>query len=108
MTIQGSIYDVSIDLRRSSPTFGEWFGIEISKENRNQIWIPPGFAHGFLVTSETAEVLYKATDYWYPESERTLLWNDSTIAINWPSEINPIISDKDSKGRTLRESELYD
>jgi dTDP-4-dehydrorhamnose 3,5-epimerase len=82
--VKGSVFDVAVDLRKSSPTFGRWVGAYLSEENRVQLWIPPGFAHGFLALSDTAEVLYKITDYWYPEHERTLLWNDPTLAIAWP------------------------
>ena len=81
---QGAVFDVAIDLRRSSSNFGKWVGVELSADNKRQLWVPPGFAHGFVVTSESAEFLYKTTDYWYPEHERNLLWCDPTVGILWP------------------------
>jgi dTDP-4-dehydrorhamnose 3,5-epimerase len=98
----GEVFDVAVDVRRSSPTFGEWVGEYLSAANRRMMWIPPGFAHGFLVMSEKVEFLYKCTDFWDPGSERTLLWNDPTIRVQWPlpADVTPIISDKDRKGST--------
>jgi dTDP-4-dehydrorhamnose 3,5-epimerase len=106
--VQGSVFDVAVDLRRSSPTFGRWVGARLSAENRRQLWIPPGFAHGFLALSETAEVLYKITDYWYPEHERTLLWNDPALAIAWPVDGEPRLAAKDVAGQAFGEVELFD
>ncbi|OGO64034.1 MAG: dTDP-4-dehydrorhamnose 3,5-epimerase [Chloroflexi bacterium RBG_19FT_COMBO_47_9] len=106
----GEIYDVVVDLRRSSATFSKWLGIELSAKNKKQIWIPPGFAHGFYVLSEWAEVAYKATDYYAPQWERTLLWNDPALNISWPiSEGDePILSMKDRVGKLLADAEVYD
>jgi dTDP-4-dehydrorhamnose 3,5-epimerase len=106
--VQGSVFDVAVDLRKSSPTFGRWVGARLSAENRRQLWIPPGFAHGFLALSETAEVLYKITDYWYPEYERTLLWNDPALAIEWPVDGEPRLAAKDVAGQAFGEVELFD
>jgi dTDP-4-dehydrorhamnose 3,5-epimerase len=106
--VQGSVFDVAVDLRRSSPTFGRWVGARLSAENRRQLWIPPGFAHGFLALSETAEVLYKITDYWYQEHERTLLWNDPALAIAWPVDGEPRLAAKDVAGQAFGEVELFD
>jgi dTDP-4-dehydrorhamnose 3,5-epimerase len=108
--IAGEILDVAVDLRRSSPTFGQWTGEIISAQNMRQLWIPPGFAHGFLVLSEWAEIAYKATDFYAPEFERSLLWNDPDIAINWPipAGATPIISAKDAQAKFLREAEVFD
>jgi len=103
----GTVFDVAIDIRRSSPTFGRWIGMELSAENRRMLWIPAGFAHGFLVTSDSAEFLYKTTDYWYPEYERTLLWNDPALAIEWPLDGPPTIAAKDAAGRPLASADLY-
>ena len=108
--VAGEAYDVAVDLRRSSPTFGRWVAAHLSAENKNQLWIPPGFAHGFYVLSEWAEVLYKASDYYAPQSERTLLWNDSALHINWPliDGRPPTLSTKDAAGKTLAEAETYE
>lgn len=103
----GSIYDVVVDMRRSSPFFGRWVGVELSAENRRQLWVPPGFAHGFVVTSDTAECLYKTTDYWAPEYERSLLWNDPALAIDWPLSGEPMLSGKDSQGVLLADAEAF-
>ena len=99
--VSGSIYDVAVDLREGSPTFGTWFGIELSADNTKQLWIPPGLAHGFLVTSDSADVLYKTTDYYAPEHERTILWSDPTLAIQWPLSGPPVLSAKDQAGVLL-------
>jgi dTDP-4-dehydrorhamnose 3,5-epimerase len=96
--IQGVVFDVAVDIRSSSPTFGRWVGTELSAENKRMIWIPAGFAHGFLVVSEFAEFLYKTTDYWAPQYERTIIWNDPDLAIAWPLKAQPILSAKDSQG----------
>ena len=103
----GAIFDVVVDLRKSSPFFGRWVGVELSAENRRQLWVPPGFAHGFVVTSETAECLYKTTDYWAPEHERSLLWNDPALGIDWPLTGAPMLSGKDSAGLLLADAESF-
>lgn len=108
--IQGEVFDVAVDLRRSSPTFGQWHGLHLSEENRRMLWIPAGFAHGFMVLSKTAEFLYKTTDYWAPEHERTIRWDDPVLAIRWPlaSGEAPLLSEKDNNGRLLRDAELFE
>jgi dTDP-4-dehydrorhamnose 3,5-epimerase len=108
--IAGEIFDVAVDLRRSSPTFGKWVCAQLSAQNKQQIWVPAGFAHGFYVVSEWAEVVYKATDYYAPQWERTLMWNDPELAIQWPlcDEQLPFLSAKDTRGASLQEAELYD
>jgi dTDP-4-dehydrorhamnose 3,5-epimerase len=98
---------VAVDLRRSSPTFGKWAGFTLSAESKRMAWIPPGFAHGFLVTSDSADVLYKATDYYAPEHERTLLWSDPALGIQWPLGGAPIVTDKDRRGLALRDAEVF-
>lgn len=104
----GTIFDVAVDLRRSSRTFGRWVGVELSSLNLLQIWVPAGFAHGFLVTSDTAEVIYKTTDYYAPAHERCLRWDDSTLSIEWPSlDVGPIVSSKDAAGATFERTELF-
>ncbi|MEB3182038.1 MAG: dTDP-4-dehydrorhamnose 3,5-epimerase [Nostocaceae cyanobacterium] len=105
--IAGSIFDVAVDIRRSSSTFGKWVGYELSAENKSQLWIPPGFAHGFLVLSEFAEVLYKTTELYAPEHERTILWNDPDIGIDWRLLAPPILSAKDKEGKPLKEAEVF-
>jgi dTDP-4-dehydrorhamnose 3,5-epimerase len=105
--VDGEIFDVAVDLRGSSPTFGGWFGIVLSAEKGNQLWIPPGFAHGFLTLSETADVLYKASDYYAPDRERTLAWDDPAIAIDWPSAGELILSAKDSNAPRLDQAETF-
>lgn len=105
--IAGEIYDVAVDLRRSSPTFGRWAGFTLSADNRRMAWIPPGFAHGFCVTSDSAEFLYKVTDYWHPESDKTLAWNDPDLAIPWPLSGPPLLSAKDAAGTRLADAEVY-
>jgi dTDP-4-dehydrorhamnose 3,5-epimerase len=106
--ISGEIFDVAVDLRRQSPTFGQWVGETLSAANRRLLWIRPGFAHGFMVLSETAEVLYKATDFYAPQHERTILWNDPAININWPLAGKPILSEKDLAGLTLEQAPVYE
>ncbi len=103
----GEVFDVAVDLRRSSASFGRWVGMTLSAENKRMLWIPPGFAHGFLVVSESAEFLYKTTDYWYPEFERCLLWNDSVLDIAWPLAIAPTLAAKDAAGRPLAQADVY-
>ena len=105
--ITGEVFDVSVDIRSSSPNFGKWVGIRLSAENKRIAWIPPGFAHGFLVLSEVAEFLYKTTDYWAQEYERCILWNDPYFAIEWPLQGEPILSAKDKIGQTVKSAELY-
>lgn len=106
----GEIFDAVVDLRRHSPTFGQSFVCTLSANKQNQLWVPPGFAHGFYVVSEWAELVYKVTDYYSPEWERTLLWNDEDLSINWPlkNREHPILSNKDAKGQKLGEIEIYD
>ncbi len=108
--ILGEIYDVAVDLRRSSLTFGQWEGAHLSAQNKRQIWIPPGFAHGFYVLSDWAEIVYKTTNYYAPEWERTLLWNDPEIGIDWPllDDRPPILSKKDTQGMPLDKTELFE
>jgi dTDP-4-dehydrorhamnose 3,5-epimerase len=103
----GEVFDVFVDLRRSSPTFGKWESVTLSSQNRRMLWVPAGFAHGFLVTSEYAEVLYKVTDYWAPENERTLAWNDPALQVDWPISGQPVLSEKDEQGVQLSEAETY-
>jgi dTDP-4-dehydrorhamnose 3,5-epimerase len=107
--VSGEVFDVAVDLRKGSATFAKWIGIKLSAENRQQLYIPPGLAHGFLVTSESAEVAYKCTDFYSPGHERTLLWNDPDLAIGWPLPVGdlPTLSAKDSSGTPLRDAELY-
>lgn len=106
--IQGEVFDVSVDIRRSSPTFGKWIGKVLSAENKRQLWIPQGFAHGFLVLSDTAEVLYKATEYYAPEAERIILWNDPMLGIDWPlTDALPLLSGKDAQGLPFLDAECF-
>jgi dTDP-4-dehydrorhamnose 3,5-epimerase len=101
--IRGAVFDVAVDIRQSSPTFGRWVGFELSEDNHRQMWIPQGFAHGFLVLSDVAEFLYKTTDYWAPQHERAILWNDPDLAIKWPLQNPPILSAKDANGMRFEE-----
>lgn len=103
----GEVFDVAVDIRRSSPTFGRWVGVTLSAANHRQMWIPAGFAHGFVVTSESAEFLYKTTDYWAPDHERCIAWNDPTIGIDWPIDVQPLLSDKDRQGKWLTDAEVF-
>lgn len=105
--LRGEIFDVAVDLRKSSPDFGKWTSVRLSEENRRMLWVPSQFAHGFLVLSETAEVSYKATDYYSPQWERSLLWNDPDIGIEWPAAEELILSEKDRNGRRFSEAEVY-
>jgi dTDP-4-dehydrorhamnose 3,5-epimerase len=105
--VAGTVFDVAVDIRRSSPTFGRWVGIELSAENKRIAWIPKGFAHGFLVVSEYAEFLYKTTDFWAPEYERSIAWNDPDLGIAWPIEREPALSAKDKAGTRLRDAEVF-
>lgn len=104
---QGAVFDVAVDLRRSSPSFGKWIGVELSAENKKQLWVPPGFAHGFVVTSDSAEFLYKTTDYWYPEYERSLLWCDPLVGIQWPLDEEPQLAIKDATATFLKDAECF-
>ena len=106
--VAGEIFDVVVDIRRGSPTFGKWEGHYLSADNKNMLWIPPGLAHGFAVLSEYADFLYKTTDYWAPQHERTLLWNDPDLAIAWPLAGEPILAAKDRAGKRLSEAEVFD
>ena len=105
--VTGAIFDVAVDIRRSSPTFGKAVCVELSAENKRMLWIPPGFAHGFLAVSDVAEVLYKATDYYAPEHERCLLWNDAAVGIEWPIDGPPLVSGKDAQGSPLKSAETF-
>jgi len=105
--VQGRVFDVAVDMRARSPTFGQHVGVELSAENKRMFWIPEGFAHGFLVLSDSAEFLYKTTDYWAPEYERSLLWNDPKIGIDWPLDVVPTLSAKDQQGKPLQDAERF-
>lgn len=105
--VSGEVYDVAVDLRASSQTFGKWEGTYLSAENKRQMWIPPGFAHGFLVLSDSAEFLYKTTDYYAPQHERCLKWDDPTVAIDWPLQGDPLLSEKDNKGLSFEEASKF-
>ncbi|CAJ93982.1 dTDP-4-dehydrorhamnose 3,5-epimerase [Cupriavidus necator] len=104
--IAGEVFDVAVDVRLGSPTYGKWVGVTVSAADKKQLWIPEGFAHGFLVLSEHAEVLYKTTDYWYPEHERTLLWNDPAVGVRWPLNGAPLLTAKDAAGKLLTEADV--
>ena len=105
--VQGTVFDVAVDIRRSSPTFGQHVGVELSAENKRMLWVPEGFAHGFVVLSDTAELLYKTTDYWAPEFERSLAWNDPAIGIQWPIQGEPALSAKDQEAKSLTQAEHF-
>lgn len=107
--VRGTVFDVAVDLRRSSATFGQWVGTELSEENQRQVWIPPGFAHGFAVSSDSADICYKTTDYYAPEFERCIAWNDPELAIRWPlfPDARPLLSDKDQKGLKMHDAKLF-
>lgn len=105
--VAGEVFDVVVDIRKSSPTFGQWDGVVLSAENKRQLWIPEGFAHGFVVTSKAAEFLYKTTNYWVPEFERSILWNDPAIGIEWPLDGAPLLSSKDMIGKLLADAEVF-
>jgi dTDP-4-dehydrorhamnose 3,5-epimerase len=105
--VRGAVFDVAVDVRKSSPTFGRWVGVELSEDNHRQLWIPAGFAHGFLVLSENADFLYKTTDYYAPEHERCIAWDDPTIGIEWPLDAPPLLSAKDRLGTSLMEAEVF-
>ncbi|KAB0638874.1 dTDP-4-dehydrorhamnose 3,5-epimerase [Burkholderia stagnalis] len=105
--VEGEVFDVAVDIRKGSANFGKWVGVHLSVDNHRQLWVPPGFAHGFVVLSESAQFLYKTTDYWYPEFERCIRWNDKQIAINWPIDREPLVSEKDAQGATLIGAEVF-
>ena len=105
--VQGVVFDVAVDIRKSSPTFGKYVVVELSAENKRMFWVPEGFAHGFVVLSDTAEFLYKTTDYWAPKFERSIVWNDPAISIPWPIQGQPSLSDKDLQGKLLADSEYF-
>jgi dTDP-4-dehydrorhamnose 3,5-epimerase len=107
--LSGEVFDVAVDIRKNSPTFGQWVGELLSAENHKQLWVPPGFAHGFYVTSESAELSYKCTEYYHPEDDHSLLWNDSSIAIEWPLvSDSPLLSNKDQNAKTLQQAALFE
>lgn len=105
--VEGEVFDVAVDVRKSSPNFGKWEGLILSAQNHRQLWIPPGFAHGFVVLSEAAQFLYKTTDYWFPEHERSIVWNDPEIGIDWPIDFEPLLAAKDAAGKHLSEAEVF-
>ena len=105
--VRGSVFDVAVDIRKSSPSFGQWVGVELSEQNHRQLWVPPGFAHGFLVTSDSADFLYKTTDYYAPQFERCIAWDDAAIGVEWPAGLTPQLSAKDSAGLTLAAAEVF-
>ena len=105
--VRGAVFDVAVDIRQGSATFGKWVGAELSEENHKQLWVPAGLAHGFLVLSESADFLYKTTDYYAPQHERCIAWNDSSIGIDWPAGIQPLLSVKDQNGKRLEEADLF-
>lgn len=105
--VQGAVFDVAVDLRKSSSTFGHWVGEVLSADNKRQLWVPEGFAHGFVVLSDNAEFLYKTTDYYAPEFERSIIWNDASLNIDWPEGIQPILSGKDKLGSLLDNAEVF-
>ena len=104
--VRGAVFDVAVDIRKGSPTFGQWAGIELSEENQKQLWVPAGFAHGFMVLSDTADFLYKTTEYYAPQQERCIRWDDKTLAINWPHINAPLISEKDKDGLMFNDAEF--
>jgi len=106
--VSGTVFDVAVDIRRTSPTFGKWVGVELSAENKRLFWLPPGMAHGFVVLSDSADFLYKATDYYAPEFEHTILWNDPELGIQWPMTGEPVLSTKDAVGTTFRAAKVYE
>ena len=105
--VTGAVYDVAVDIRKSSSTFGKWVGLELSEQNHKQLWVPAGFAHGFVVLSETADFLYKTTDYYAPQHERCIAWNDVTLGINWPCSGSPVVSCKDAEGGAFLAAEVF-
>jgi dTDP-4-dehydrorhamnose 3,5-epimerase len=106
--VEGEVFDVAVDIRKHSPNFGKWAGVNLSAENHRQLWVPPGFAHGFVVLSESAQFLYKTTDYWYQAHERSILWNDPGIGIEWPIDFEPMLAAKDAAGKRLADAECFE
>ncbi|WP_250507458.1 dTDP-4-dehydrorhamnose 3,5-epimerase [Caballeronia sp. GAFFF3] len=106
--VEGEVFDVAVDVRKSSPNFGKWVGVSLSEENRRQLWVPPGFAHGFVVLSDAAQFLYKTTDYWYQAHERSIVWNDPEIGIDWPIDFQPMLAAKDAAAKRLGEAECFE
>ncbi|CAN5371289.1 dTDP-4-dehydrorhamnose 3,5-epimerase [soil metagenome] len=104
---QGAVFDVAVDLRRASPNFGKWVGVELSGTNHRQLWVPPGFGHGFIVTSESADFLYKTTEYWYPEHERSVRWDAADLGVDWPRGVTPMLARKDAEAPVLAAAEVY-
>jgi dTDP-4-dehydrorhamnose 3,5-epimerase len=105
--VEGEVFDVAVDIRKSSPNFGKWVGVNLSEQNHRQLWVPPGFAHGFVVLSESAQFLYKTTDYWYQAHERSIVWNDPAIGIEWPIDFEPLLAAKDAAGKRLAEADHF-
>ncbi|MFT5699599.1 MAG: dTDP-4-dehydrorhamnose 3,5-epimerase [Desulforhopalus sp.] len=105
--VSGEVFDVAVDIRQSSNTFGQWVGVHLSEQNKKQLWVPEGFAHGFLVLSEVAEFLYRTTDYWAPEHERCIIWNDPELGIDWPVGVKPMLSEKDGIGSFFKDADLF-
>ncbi|TCK42736.1 dTDP-4-dehydrorhamnose 3,5-epimerase [Paraburkholderia sp. BL8N3] len=105
--VEGEVFDVAVDVRKSSPNFGKWVGVNLSEENHRQLWVPPGFAHGFVVLSESAQFLYKTTDYWYQAHERSIVWNDPEIGIEWPIDFEPLLAAKDAAGKRLADADVF-
>ena len=105
--VQGEVFDVAVDIRKSSPTFGHWVGVNLSAENKRQLWVPEGFAHGFVTLTDSAEFLYKTTNYYTPESERAIIWNDPEINIEWPLEVEPMLSGKDNVASLFSDAEVF-
>jgi dTDP-4-dehydrorhamnose 3,5-epimerase len=105
--VEGEVFDVAVDVRKISPNFGKWVGVNLSEDNHRQLWVPPGFAHGFVVLSESAQFLYKTTDYWYPEHERSIVWNDVEIGIQWPIDFEPLLAAKDAAGKRFADAEYF-
>ncbi len=106
--VRGSVFDVAVDIRKSSANYGRWVGVELNERNRRVLWVPPGFAHGYLVISESADFLYKTTDYWRPEHERCIRWDDPTIGIDWPLDGTPTLSAKDTQGKNIADAEVFE
>jgi len=104
---RGAVFDVAVDIRKSSPTFGKWVGVELSEDNLRQLWVPPGFAHGFVVLSESADFVYKTTDYYAPAHERCIVWNDASIGVEWPLDIEPALSAKDAAGKRFEDAQVF-